>query len=53
MLDEALARMGSDTCIASLPTLVDEIADEVADGDAERAAVRTALRERLGLHVAS
>lgn len=49
-LDAALASMGSDPCIASLPFVVEEIADEVA-GDAEQGRViRLALRQRLGLH---
>jgi hypothetical protein len=48
-LDAALARMGSDPCIASLPLVVDEIAEQTGDGPAEQRIIRIALSERLGL----
>jgi hypothetical protein len=49
-LDAALAAMGSDACIASLPLVVDEIADEVAGDPEEGRVIRLTLRRRLGLH---
>jgi hypothetical protein len=49
MLDDALARMGSDPCICSFDGVIDEIAERV--GGAEQEDVRQLLRRRLGLHV--
>jgi hypothetical protein len=48
-LDAALARMGSDPCIASLPLIVEEIAEETGGDGEQRRVVRLALSERLGL----
>lgn len=49
MLDDAIARMGSDPCICSFDGVIDEIAHQIGGADQED--VRDMLRRRLGLHV--
>jgi hypothetical protein len=49
-LDAALARMGSDPCIASLPLLVDEIATETGADPEQQRMIRIVLSDRVGLH---
>ena len=49
-LDAALARMGSDPCIASLPLLVQEIAEETGGDAAQQRMIRLVLSDRVGLH---
>jgi len=48
-LDAALAQMGSDPCIASLPLVVEEIAEQTGEGPEQQRMIRLALSERLGL----
>ena len=48
-LDAALARMGADPCIASLPLVVEQIAEETGGSPEQQRMIRLALSERLGL----
>jgi hypothetical protein len=49
-LDAALAGMGSDPCVASLPLVVEEIAGQTGADSEQQRVIRLALNERLGLH---
>jgi len=50
LVDEALARMGSDPCVCSFDLITEEVLDEVTSEPAERDALRAAVRMHLGLH---
>ena len=50
LVDETLARMGSDPCPCAFEAVADEVLEELAPAADERDAVRAAVRSRLGLH---
>jgi hypothetical protein len=51
LVDEMLARMGSDPCPCAFEAVADEVLEEFAPDADERDAARAAVRSHLGLHV--